>query len=70
MRVRWCGRGSNVGKRSARGHVGVEDQFLDSHNLLAVAIFLQLAQQWLNLIDESLFFVTLELSEDFFCHGS
>lgn len=59
MRVRWCGRGSNVGKRPARGHIGIEDQFLDSHNLLAVAKLLQLAQQRLNLIDERLFLVTL-----------
>ena len=48
-----------MGKRPARGHIGIEDQFLDSHNLLAVAKLLQLAQQRLNLIDERLFLVTL-----------
>lgn len=37
------GRGGgrhNVRKRSARRHIRVENQFLDSHDLFSVAIFL------------------------------
>lgn len=58
-----------MGKRSARRQSRIEDQLLDSDNLLAVTEFLQLAEQGLNLLNESFFLCTLKLTKDFFYHS-
>lgn len=59
-------RRRNVRKRRTCRHVGVENKFLDSHNLLPVAVFLQLAEQWLDLVKEGILLSTLKLTKDFF----
>ena len=64
MRVRWRGGRHNVRKGAARRQARVKNEFLDGDDLLAVAVFLKLAQQRLNLIDESLLFGALKLGED------
>lgn len=53
-------------KRCACRHVGVENKFLDSHNLFPVAVFLQLTEQWLDLLKKCIFLRTLKLAKDFF----
>lgn len=65
MRVRGCGGGS-VRQRTSGRRVGVEDELLDCHNLLAVAELLQLAQERLDLLDEGLPLCALQLTEDLF----
>lgn len=47
----------------------IEDQLLNGHNLLAVAEFLQLAQQRFNLLDESIPLAGFQLSKHFLCDG-
>ena len=49
---------------AAQRQTRVENEFLDGDDLLAVAVFLQLAQQWLDLVNECLFLGALELSEN------
>lgn len=66
MRVR-RGRGRrNVRESRTCRHVGVENKLLDGHNLLAVAVFLQLAEQRLDLLKKSVLLSTLKLTKDFF----
>lgn len=45
----------------------VEDQLLNSHNLLAIAEFLQLAQHGLDLLNKTILFGALQLPKDLFC---
>lgn len=66
VRVRGCSR-SGVRKMTGSGRVGVEDELLDSYDLLAVAELLQLAEQRLDLLDEGLSLSALELTKDLLC---
>jgi len=66
--VRGCGRGG-VGQRAGCRRVGVEDELLDGHNLLAVAELLQLAEKGLDLVDQSFTLCVLQLTQDFLCEG-
>lgn len=50
-----------------RHRAWIEDQFLDGHNLLAVAEFLQLAQHGLDLINKNILLSAFQLPKNLFC---
>lgn len=66
--VRWS-RGRCCVHRGVRNRGRIEDQFLDGHNLLTIAEFLQLAQQRFDLFDESVPLAGFQLPKHFLCDG-
>ena len=64
--VRRSGR-SGVRQGAGGWGVRVENELLDSHDLLSIAELLQLAQQGLDLVNECLAFGALQLTENLLC---
>lgn len=66
MGVRGGGR-RGMRQRTSCGRVGVKNELLDGNNLFAVAEFLQLTKEGLDLFDEGFTLCIFQLTKDFLC---